>query len=98
VQHLCTIKRLYQYHRTSCPYEQKLKVIRRYQNQLFDAAAGIYSSVNDLSKWAIMQMNNGNTVQKINIIFEKEHDEMWQSKLLFNQDQNPYNTISMDTV
>jgi CubicO group peptidase (beta-lactamase class C family) len=25
----------------------------------FDAAAGIYSSVNDLSKWAIMQMNNG---------------------------------------
>jgi hypothetical protein len=40
------------------PINGKLKVIKRYQNTAFDAAAGIYS-VNDLSKWAIMQMNNG---------------------------------------
>ena len=41
------------------PIDGKLKVIKRYQNQLFDAAAGIYTNVNDLSKWAIMQLNNG---------------------------------------
>jgi CubicO group peptidase (beta-lactamase class C family) len=49
----------------------------------FDAAAGIYSSVNDLSKWAIMQMNNGNTVLKQAAVLPKEHDEMWHCKLLF---------------
>jgi len=41
------------------PIDGKLKVISRYKNQMFDAAAGIYSSVNDMSKWAIMQLNKG---------------------------------------
>ena len=40
------------------PTDGKLKVISRYKNQTFDAAAGIYSSVNDLSKWMILQLQN----------------------------------------
>jgi hypothetical protein len=37
---------------------------------------GIYSSVNDLSKWAIMQMNNGKYGYENKQLFsEKEHDE-----------------------
>jgi CubicO group peptidase (beta-lactamase class C family) len=65
------------------PIDGKLKVIKRYKNQLFDAAAGIYSSVNDLSKWAIMQMNNGKYGAENKQLFsEKEHAEMWTPQTL----------------
>ncbi|MBX9887542.1 MAG: serine hydrolase [Flavobacteriaceae bacterium] len=76
------------------PMNGKLKVIRRYQNQLFDAAAGIYSSVNDLSKWAIMQMNNGKYGPENRQLFsEKEHDEMWQLQTIIpTKTRAPYNT------
>lgn len=76
------------------PINGKLKVIRRYQNQLFDAAAGIYSSVNDLSKWAIMQMNNGKYGSENKQLFsEKEHDEMWQLQTIIpTKTRAPYNS------
>ena len=61
------------------PIDGKLRVIKRYQNQLFDAAAGIYSSVNDLSKWVILQMNNGKYgIDNKQLFSVKEHNEMWQ--------------------
>ncbi|MGO4821559.1 MULTISPECIES: serine hydrolase [unclassified Flavobacterium] len=76
------------------PVDGKLKVIKRYQNQLFDAAAGIYSSVNDLSKWAIMQMNNGQYgSEKKQLFSEKQHDEMWQLQTIIpTKTRAPYNT------
>lgn len=76
------------------PIDGKLKVIKRYQNQLFDAAAGIYTSVNDLSKWTIMQMNNGKYGPKNKQLFsEKEHDEMWQLQTIIpTKTKAPYNT------
>lgn len=76
------------------PMNGKLKVIRRYQNQLFDAAAGIYSSVNDLSKWAIMQMNNGKYGPENKQLFsEKEHNEMWQLQTIIpTKTRPPYHT------
>ncbi|MEZ7498894.1 serine hydrolase [Flavobacterium sp. Arc3] len=76
------------------PIDGKLKVIKRYKNQLFDAAAGIYSSVNDLSKWAIMQMNNGKYGPENKQLFsEKEHDEMWQLQTIIpTKTKAPYNT------
>lgn len=76
------------------PIDGKLKVIKRYKNQLFDAAAGIYSSVNDLSKWAIMQMNNGKYgVENKQLFSEKEHTEMWtpQTTIPINT-ATPYNS------
>ncbi|MNS04271.1 D-alanyl-D-alanine-carboxypeptidase/endopeptidase AmpH precursor [compost metagenome] len=76
------------------PIDGKLKVIKRYQNQLFDAAAGIYSSVNDLSKWTIMQMNNGKYGPENKTLFsEKEHNEMWQLQTIIPATTKaPYNT------
>ena len=76
------------------PIDGKLKVIKRYQNQLFDAAAGIYSSVNDLSKWTIMQMNNGKYGAENKQLFsEKEHNQMWQLQTIIPvTTRAPYNT------
>ena len=76
------------------PINGKLKVIKRYQNQLFDAAAGIYSSVNDLSKWTIMQMNNGQYGTDNKQLFsKKEHNEMWQLQTIIPVNPRPpYNT------
>jgi CubicO group peptidase (beta-lactamase class C family) len=76
------------------PINGKLKVIKRYQNQLFDAAAGIYSSVNDLSKWTIMQLNNGRFEPNNQQLFsKKEHNEMWQLQTIIPVNSKPpYNT------
>jgi hypothetical protein len=75
------------------PMNGKLKVIRRYQNQLLTQQR-IYSNVNDLSKWAIMQMNNGKYGPENKQLFsEKEHDEMWQLQTIIQQElKAPYNT------
>lgn len=75
------------------PIDGKLKVITRYKNQTFDAAAGIYSSVNDMSKWAIMQLNNGKFGDK-KLFSEKEHTEMWTPQTLMpNRTTAPYNSL-----
>ena len=70
------------------PVSGKLQVIKRYTNPIFDAAAGLYTSVNDLSNWLILQMNEG----KINeqAIFSKEvHHDMWTSQTILPQ-RNAY--------
>ena len=77
------------------PTDGKLKVISRYKNQTFDAAAGIYSSVNDLSKWMIMQLQNGKYgSEKQNTLFsEKEQNQMWQLQTIIpSMARAPYNT------
>ncbi|AWI27033.1 serine hydrolase [Flavobacterium pallidum] len=58
------------------PIDGKLKVIRRYQNNIFDAAAGIYTSANDLSKWVLMQLNKGKW-NDIQFFSAKTQNEMW---------------------
>ncbi|MEP6928975.1 MAG: serine hydrolase, partial [Flavobacterium sp.] len=75
------------------PVDGKLKTIKRYENNLFDGAAGIYSSVNDLSKWAILQINNGKYGDNKQLFSEKEHDEMWQLQTIIpTKTKPPYNT------
>lgn len=77
------------------PTDGKLKIIKRYTNQTFDAAAGIYSSVNDLSKWMIMQLQNGKYgPEKQHTLFsQKEHHEMWQLQTIIPVGTRaPYNT------
>jgi hypothetical protein len=77
------------------PTDGKLKIISRYKNQILDAAGGIYSNVNDLSKWMILQLQNGKYgPEKQNQLFsKKEQDEMWslQTIILANTIP-PYNT------
>lgn len=77
------------------PVEGKLKAVRRYTNQIMDPAGGIYSSVNDLSKWMIMQLNNGKYGHNLeNKIFSKEQqDEMWQLQTIIpTATKPPYNS------
>ena len=75
------------------PIDGKLKAISRYKNTTFDAAAGIYSSVNDMSNWAIMQLNKGKFDGK-QLISEKQHAEMWTPQTLMpNKTIAPYNSL-----
>lgn len=75
------------------PIDGKLQAISRYKNTTFDAAAGIYSSVNDMSNWAIMQLNKGKFDGK-QLISEKQHAEMWTPQTLMpNKTVAPYNSL-----
>jgi len=75
------------------PTEGKLQIIPRYKNPIFDAAAGLYSSTNDLSKWLILQMNKGKYGKNDIIFSEKQHKEMWTSQtILPNRNSFPYKT------
>ncbi len=70
------------------PVKGNLQVIKRYTNPIFDAAAGLYTSVNDLSNWLILQMNEGKRDDKT--IFSKEvHHDMWTSQTILPQ-RNAY--------
>lgn len=64
------------------PTDGKLEVIPRYKNHIFDAAAGIYSSTNDLSKWVIAQLNKGKYGNNQQLFSEKEHSEMWNPQTI----------------
>ena len=57
-------------------FEGKVQVVRRDWREVAGAAAGIYSSVHDMSKWAIMQLNDGKYGDK-QLFSVKEHNEMW---------------------
>lgn len=76
------------------PLNGKLKIISRYKNHILDAAGGIYSSVNDMSKWVIMQLNNGKYGPENKQLFsEKEHNEMWTPQTIIPATTRPpYNT------
>lgn len=66
------------------PTNGKLEVIKRYTNPIFDAAAGIYTSTNDLSKWVIAQLNHGKYgANNENRLFsEAVHKDMWTSQTI----------------
>lgn len=73
------------------PTDGKLEVIQRYKNHIFDAAAGLYASTNDLSKWLIVQMNNGKCGNDQQLFSTRQHAEMWKPHtLLPNRDGAPY--------
>jgi CubicO group peptidase (beta-lactamase class C family) len=76
------------------PIDGKLKVISRYENQILDAAGGIYSNVNDMSKWVIMQLNNGKYGNdNLQLFSEKEHNEMWSPQTIIPiNTKPPYNS------
>jgi len=64
------------------PTNDKLEIIPRYTNHIFDAAAGLYTSTNDLSKWLIAQMNKGKYGDNQRLFSEKQHAEMWTSQTI----------------
>jgi CubicO group peptidase (beta-lactamase class C family) len=77
------------------PVEGKVKVIRRDWSEVANSAGGIYSNITDMSKWIIMQMNNGQYgVGKTKALFsEKVHEEMWTPQTIIPvRGTSSYNT------
>lgn len=73
------------------PTDGNLEIIPRYTNHIFDAAAGLYTSTNDLSNWLIVQMNKGKYGTNQQLFSKKQHAEMWSSQtILPNRDSYPY--------
>ncbi len=76
------------------PVDGKLKVIDRYTNPIFDAAAGIYSNVDDLSKWVQFQLNNGKSIEGLQLVSEERMKELSKPQTLMNvATKPPYNTL-----
>lgn len=77
------------------PVDGKVQVIHRDWKFVADAAGGIYSSVHDMSKWAIMQMNDGKygDNQNSQLLSSKTHEEMWTPQTIIPvYGETTYNT------
>jgi CubicO group peptidase (beta-lactamase class C family) len=72
----------------------KVVVIPRNTSEPTNAAGGIYSSVNDLAKWAIMQMNDGKYGDALakNIFSSTVHRQMWSVQTPLPSGPGSYNT------
>ncbi len=75
------------------PVDGKVVVIPRYFTNTGNAAGGIYSSIADLSKWVIMQMNNGKYGDGKQLFSEAVHQQMWSPQTILPVGANtPYNS------
>ncbi len=64
-------------------------------SEIANAAGGIYSSVHDMSKWVIMQLNNGKYGDglKNRLFSERAQQDMWAPHTIIPVGRNtPYNT------
>jgi CubicO group peptidase (beta-lactamase class C family) len=68
----------------------KVVVIPRYFTYTGNAAGGIYSSVADLSKWVMMQMNNGKYGDGKRLFSEAVHGQMWSPQTIIPVPPNSY--------
>jgi CubicO group peptidase (beta-lactamase class C family) len=74
------------------PVNGKVQVIGRDFTQVANAAGGIYSNVSEMSKWIIMQMNNGK-YDKGQLFSKNVHNEMWTPQTIIPVGTAPpYNT------
>ncbi|MBK5193978.1 MAG: serine hydrolase, partial [Flavobacteriaceae bacterium] len=62
--------------------------------EVANPAAGIYSSVTDMSKWVQAQLNQGKYGEKLqdSLFSEKAHQEMWTPQTIIRRGKGPYNT------
>ena len=75
------------------PTDGKLEIIPRYKNTIFDAAAGIYTSTNDLSKWVIAQLNKGKYGDDKELFSKKQYYEMITPQTILPvRNSKPYST------
>lgn len=73
----------------------KLIELEDYNKMINGAAAGIYSNVNDLSKWMLVHLNQGKYGDSLNknLFSIKSQREMWKIHTVTNGNKNPrYNT------
>jgi CubicO group peptidase (beta-lactamase class C family) len=72
-----------------------IKTIETFDIGMGNAAGGIYSNVNDMSKWMITRLNKGKYGDdlKSSLFSLKNHDEMWRIHTVEPNDPNPrYNS------
>lgn len=75
------------------PTDGKLEIIPRYKNHIFDAAAGIYTSTNDLSKWVIAQLSKGKYGENQQLFSKEQYNEMITPQtILPYKNPAPYST------
>lgn len=76
--------------------EGKIVELKGYEeNRAIGAAGGIYSSVNDLSKWMLMHLNDGKMSDGTPFISGQSHRQMWKAhtNISFNAKPTaPYKT------
>jgi CubicO group peptidase (beta-lactamase class C family) len=75
------------------PVGDKLATVGLSFSEVGNAAGGIYSNINDMSKWVIAQINEGRygTDLKDSLFSKKEHKEMWTPQTII-RGSSPYNT------
>ena len=72
-----------------------IKSIERYDIGMADAAGGIFSNVEDMSKWMLVHLNKGRygTDLKTSLFSLKNHNEMWRIHTVLETNHNPrYNS------
>ncbi len=76
-----TLQRLNSIENTAKPHsyvDGEFVQVHEFDATMAAAAAGIYSSVDDLSRWMIMQLNDGALTDSTNLISKKNHSKMWK--------------------
>ena len=76
------------------PVDGKLETVGLSFTKVANPAAGMYSSVNDMSKWVLAQLNEGKYGNELqdSIFSKKMHNEMWAPQTLLNASKGDYNT------
>jgi hypothetical protein len=77
------------------PVNGVLQVVPKHESDVHNPAGGIFSSVADMSKWVIMQMNNGKYGDNLEkqIFSEEVHREMWTPQTIRSlEEETLYNT------
>ncbi|WP_222611093.1 MULTISPECIES: serine hydrolase [Undibacterium] len=71
----------------------QLQVVPFRPNEVINAAGGIYSNIDDMSKWVRMQLNKGSYGDK-RLFSEQAQHEMWSPHTIIQMGPNggPYNT------
>lgn len=76
------------------PTDGRLKVVPRYTNPIFNAAAGLYASVNDLSRWVMVQLDSGRYGNGRQLFSKARHREMWSPQTIQTvREVKPYKSL-----
>ena len=73
------------------PADGKVIMIPHDWNPIANPAGGIMSNITDLSKWLIVQMNDGKLENGKQLFSKENHAEMWTPQTIIKSAGGPYN-------
>jgi len=76
------------------PVDGELMITRKTFTKIGDAAAGIYASIEDMTKWVQARIDYGKYGKKLekSLFSEEQAHEMWKPVTLLNPRKKPYNS------